>query len=190
MPNWCSNRLYVKGKPEKVKEFTDTLGEEDANNVRSDFSFHQTVPMPEECSRGMLPAGYSGPNWYDWSIENWGTKWDACEVDCEADGIQSHVQNAIDRDLEETVIDIGFDTAWSPPFEWMEKASEKFPELDFEIAFSECGMDFYGTAEAKNGKIEDHSKRGCTLSENEDEFYVPSGEYGDFLEDHSLGTGG
>jgi hypothetical protein len=40
-------------------------------------------------------------DWYDWSCENWGTKWDACDS-----------QILIDTP---THLCVRFDTAWSPP---------------------------------------------------------------------------
>ena len=44
---------------------------------------------------------YGCKNWYEWCNENWGTKWNACDVD-------------IARD-ETGTTEIRFDTAWSPP---------------------------------------------------------------------------
>ena len=44
---------------------------------------------------------YGFQDWYNWSIHNWGTKWDACNSHIESD--------------DEDYIFITFDTAWSPP---------------------------------------------------------------------------
>ena len=193
MPNWSSNRLYVTGKPEEVKEFTDTLGTADANGMESDFSFHQTVPMPSNVARGNLPFGEEPVlNWYDWSIENWGTKWDACDVEPDISVmIKAEVVLAIAAKDESLCIDIGFETAWAPPTDWLENVSKKFPKLHFEIAYSEQGMGFCGTVVAINGELTDNPlEGGCTFSEDEDEEYMPTGEYADFIERHSIGCGG
>jgi hypothetical protein len=216
MPNWSANRLYVSGKPEHVKEFTDTLGGEDRYGEKRPFSFHQTVPMPKEgiymgeyneeikCHMVSYDAERDVIDCLQWSSQNWGTKWDANyeDYDVDVDEIQKHVQEAIDKGEREVVIDIGFSTAWAPPIAWMASASKKFPELNFVIAYSECGMDYYGTATAIGGLCDEETIGGCDMEEvmetfinskgEEEEFeaYMPSGNYADFLEFHSIGTGG
>jgi len=54
---------------------------------------------------------YGAPNWYDWSIANWGTKWDA------------YNQSVIDDNT------IEFLTAWSGIPELLCELSEKFPDV-------------------------------------------------------------
>lgn len=53
---------------------------------------------------------YGCSDWYDWSIANWGVKWNASETDVLK---------------EDELMCISFDTPWSPPFEYLEKLSEK-----------------------------------------------------------------
>ena len=71
---------------------------------------------------------YGHANWYEWSIANWGTKWN------------SYDNNLIDENS------ISFDTAWSTPFPVIQKLAEGFPELTFEVKFadedigSNCGI--------------------------------------------------
>lgn len=62
---------------------------------------------------------YWHPNWYEWSIYNWWTKWDARDANI--------IENS------PTYIEIFFDTAWSAPDSWFKKLCEKFPELDMSI---------------------------------------------------------
>ena len=61
---------------------------------------------------------YGWPTWYEWNINNWGTKWNACGYDDEYD--YSHEEQ------------LTFDTAWSPPHPILEKLSEKYPAIRFE----------------------------------------------------------
>jgi hypothetical protein len=58
-------------------------------------------------------------SWYDWSIENWGTKWPACEVRID------------DAGLEGGSIEIAFRTAWSAPLPIFNKMHKMFPHLSF-----------------------------------------------------------
>jgi len=84
------------------------------------------------------PAG----EWdYDWSVSNWGTKWDVG-----GDGLEPVV--ADDR----LTARFDFDSAWSPPI----TAYERMIELGFRIEamYYESGMAFAGTWDSEFG--EDH----------------------------------
>ena len=85
---------------------------------------------------------YGHKDWYDWSLENWGTKWDACEGG-------THIS-----DYE---VEASFDTAWAPPTPWLEKVSVKYKKLRFELEYTEEGMGFEGKAFAKAGDLVDNS---------------------------------
>lgn len=83
-------------------------------------------------------AKYGAKDWYDWSIQNWGTKWNAC-----------HTQI---NDINEP--NIYFDTAWSPPLPVINQLSKKYPDLTFEFAFAEeqAGIST-GDMVVQNGEI-------------------------------------
>jgi uncharacterized protein YjiS (DUF1127 family) len=102
MPNWTYNNLQFIGKTEEsVKQLKDLLKSDE-----SDFDFNNIVPMPQHIFQGNLGQEereiHGKNNWYDWSIMNWGTKWNACDVTVE--------QN-------ENVLNYTFDTAWDAPRE-------------------------------------------------------------------------
>lgn len=65
---------------------------------------------------------YGHKDWYDWSIEKWGTKWDAYEVEVSA---------------AESFIDLSFQTAWSTPFEVMKELSRQFPNLTVYVQYAD-----------------------------------------------------
>jgi Ferredoxin-like domain in Api92-like protein len=82
---------------------------------------------------------YGAPTWYEWSIEHWGTKWNARYSEVTENGNGSlHVQ---------------FDTAWTFPFPLFEKLVVDFPTLVFEGTAYEPGVDFYITFEGRNGEF-------------------------------------
>lgn len=59
-------------------------------------------------------------SWYEWRIQNWGTKWNAMPYD---------------EDFEETENEIRFSTAWSPPIGIVRILASRFPKIDFEIVY-------------------------------------------------------
>ena len=79
---------------------------------------------------------YGWKDWYDWSIENWGTKWNACDV---------HV------DDENQVIE--FETAWSMPDGVLKEVCKYTPlrvEYADENMGSNCGIEDYYVDEDGN----------------------------------------
>ena len=58
MPNWCENKLVIRGEEEDIAKFNKAM---DVENLLSSF-----VPMPKE----------KDDYWYSWCVDNWGTKWD------------------------------------------------------------------------------------------------------------------
>lgn len=66
-------------------------------------------------------------NWYDWSVDNWGTKWEVSSSDGSVE-------------LEENgTLSIRFMSAWSPPTPAISKI-----KLPFELYFWEPGVGFMG----------------------------------------------
>ena len=122
MPNWCNNSLTISHKD------ADTLDNLMAQ-IRADGDerlFQHIKPMPEELRDTTSPS--DSPNWYDWSVDNWGTKWDACSMDYEEyDGI----------------VTFSFDTAWSPPL----PVYEALADMGFEVQayYVEFGMMYAGS---------------------------------------------
>lgn len=89
----------------------------------------------EESAR--LIAEYGADNWYNWAIQNWGTKWGAYDVEL--------------RDLG-TRLQYTYHTAWSPLNEHCCRfISEKFPSLKFTWRYAECGSAFKGEITMVNG---------------------------------------
>jgi hypothetical protein len=90
MPNDCWNTLIVYGSKELIDEIKENK-----------FSFQHFVPMPEE----------EKDNWYDWKIENWGTKWNSHDVKISEE--------------HEYPMRLSYTTAWDPPHAFLEKFLEQ-----------------------------------------------------------------
>jgi hypothetical protein len=123
MPNWCGNTLTITGNKASIRKFREM-----AVGDGTELSLNNFIPTPTD----ML----SSDGWYGWRLENWGTKWD---VDA----------SVIEED--ENHIDYRFDSAWSPPIEWLGEVSKQFPDLYFKLVYREDGCGFMGYIEVENG---------------------------------------
>ena len=101
MPNWTENNVLFVGKKKQLKTLKTMLKSKD-----NDFDFNNIVPMPKNIYRGSLGTveeeKYGKNNWYHWSIDNWGTKWNAVDTRVE---------------LNDGSLYYTFDTAWDCPRE-------------------------------------------------------------------------
>lgn len=123
MPNHVRNELYFEcDNEERIWELMDTIKGDD-----SPIDFEKIIPMPSNIFRGNLGQKeeelYGKNNWYDWSIKNWGTKWNAYEG--------SEMYNGI-----------SFLTAWSAPFPILLKLSEMFSDVTITHYFADEDMGY------------------------------------------------
>lgn len=178
MPNYCNNKLTIKGEEAEVNRLLDFI-----KSHENDFDFNRVIPMPNSIrntERGSVSfaseaaclflkdktitnhmkwmmdrlhlsiAELEGQikkwidekkidlelgqriinnrlnhdgcgDWYEWSIENWGTKWQA---------INTITNNNV----------IEFETAWSPCSPVIEALAKKFANLEFEYKYFEPGV--------------------------------------------------
>lgn len=161
MPNWCENDLKIKGTSEDIDKLVTFV-----KGTNTDFDFNKIIPMPsalenvhkggthigknyythwredplvgieqEELDR--LKAEYGAVDWYDWSIANWGTKW--------------NLGNNVDIKFNDNYVEYHFPTAWSPPIPVICALAEQFPRLKFSLKYYECGCAFKGYVKYKNG---------------------------------------
>jgi hypothetical protein len=141
MPNWCNNVLelehedpamitrakkaFLEGKllnefvpvPESLHIVAGRVGDPD-----------EQKKLEEDTARNLATHGYG--NWYDYCVNEWGTKWDVGGDDCYVD--DTGPNNAT----------MSFDSAWAPPV----AAMEKFMDQGFKVTlyYYECGMCFAG----------------------------------------------
>lgn len=160
MPNWCTNELTITGDTEDIKAFIqDNLGEIEDNPDDLYYSppvldFSKAVPMPDTVFQGDLGKAerekYGTNNWYDWSIENWGTKWNVSHIEPHVDVKVSNDFDPYDYwKFDEQKATLTFDTAWSPPLPWLEVAATKYPGLYFRMTYIDDGMFFEGLVEGQ-----------------------------------------
>ena len=182
MPNWCDNQVSITGPNSVINKIEKIVKEEDNKNGLLQFMFPRpaelddtTSPAPRETKEDKLKSKalmekYGHDNWYDWSCDNWGTKWEVCEF------------YGVDRQEisdDESTISFAFQSAWAPPTGAYQEFVDKHP-VSLEAKYHEPGCDFMG--------IWDNGDDRCyTISEaapegSKDEFWQ-SGDGAD-LDDH------
>ncbi len=128
MPNWCNCKLTIEDCSPELAAYLKENG----------LSFNKIKPTPPE----MLDN--ESDSWYQWRIDNWGTKWDLSEQE----------QSDVAKDLisEDIGFTASFDTAWNPPCQAIVALSSMFPNDEFALHYLELGMGFAGSAYISNGK--------------------------------------
>jgi len=141
MPNWCYNYLQISVDNNKQLE---KVIQSITNNSEQLFDFNRIIECPEELTESKAPntknpdemkAKYGLSDWYEWRVFNWGTKWNASEIELT---------------LESNAIQIGFHTAWSPPTPVIKKIAEMFPFASITLKWEE-ESGYYGESEYENG---------------------------------------
>ena len=141
MPNWCNNSLEVNGKVEKVKEFVSKFEKEGFDGfvpTPKDLIEHP-APIDVEELREYFIKKYGAPDWYEWRLKNWGTKWNPADV-------------CVTGDIEAGRANVFFDTAWAPPIEFFDEVVKMYPGLEFILEYEEPGMGFFGEAKWSEGE--------------------------------------
>ena len=141
-------------RPEKLINTVSPSPTEDvafANHIEMLMAVQQNQPMPKPiiCQNGTaekrkaLMDEFGVDNWHDWSLQNWGCKWDcnSSESEYQTDG--------------ETYFSLSFSSAWSPPNEAIINISKMYPKLTFVMTYMEQGNWFAGKLTANNGEYED-----------------------------------
>ena len=133
MPNWCNNTITLTGPKEKITAIYNKAKEDNA-------LLQQLKPMPKALEDTTSPAPKEGKvqplvdgfdNWYDWRVQNWGTKWD---VDADY----------LELSEDGTTITGWFDSAWSPPIHAYEYFLTENEDCSISSLYYEGGMDFAG----------------------------------------------
>ena len=163
MPNWCHNRVTIRAGEntrDEIKQFLcgmqyyrpfSSTGETNPLvGHETQFSFHNVIPQPDDmldpedprrrtnmiCRANDQPDNGGMPEWYEWRVENWGTKWDVSDV-------------WIGESKVALIYE--FETAWAPPLQVISALSERFPNASITISFNEPGMQYKGSITYKEG---------------------------------------
>ena len=131
MPNHCYNKIIIYG--DEASKIASELKSEDTV-----FDFSKILPEPNYEEVEVKPTfskedekdDFRMPKWWDWRIQNWGTK---------SNSYDDHVDTVDDETVE-----YEFSTAWSPPKPVIEKLREQYPDVSITAFYDEPAMEIAG----------------------------------------------
>jgi len=145
MPNWCNNTVQINHTdPAKMYELVGAINEgkflnycrpipEDlhivAGRVGDDEDQKQKDLVAQE---EVNLAKFNYRNWYDFCVNEWGTKWE----------VEAYDKVEYDDAHDKHGITFGFDSAWSPPTGAMEYLVDQ--GFTVKLYYYEPGMAFAG----------------------------------------------
>jgi hypothetical protein len=158
MPNNCYNYLEAPdGDLSLIADYFSTAKRSYSDLPEVFLDFEKIVPMPKKLKGTEAPK--DSPNWYDWSLENWGTKWNSYDGNVTDEGIS-------------------FNTAWSPPTPVIVELAKQIGK-SLRLIYDEPGMDFCGelivAADGKHcdevysprSEAPEHLKEDLSIEDNE-----------------------
>jgi len=110
MPNHTDNKVILSHADSKmIDDIYNVMNTDDTELL------NHLIPMPKELegTSGFDENGVTG--WYEWRLQNWGTKWDIYDAHC-------------DR-IDANTLQLYFNTAWSPPI----PVFDKLVDMGFEV---------------------------------------------------------
>ena len=139
MPNWCDNTLKLSHTDKiKVDQLESELSKKNDKGHSAATLFEHFRPNP------------SGEWDYGWSLENWGTKWEASIIDWER--------------FDDENVTVYFETAWGPPIalydylttqDWIIEAFYNEPGMCFAGIYDNGSDDYYEYAELSADEVDE-----------------------------------
>ena len=177
MPNWCFDKLSIKGNVSHVLQFinenfenylTTPLDEKNGEYAYA-LDFEVFLPTPKDENGEIIES------WYEWRNKEWGCKWsplveqfihltlykeDGSEyLNIDNDNFnKKYLKEMYDNnDIENMNVEllVYFETPWCPPTGIFVKWIDKYTELDFRLTFYEPGCCFAGEFNNKNKEFND-----------------------------------
>lgn len=137
MPNWCSNRAVITGPVPVISKIIEILNDPDGDLL------NWMAPRPKAAE----------DDWYNWNINNWGTKWPITDI---------YFEHSSDEDT----IEFSFSSAWSPPIEAFRTWAEDDGRVTFVLDYWEPGCAFVGCA-SYDGDFFDDEFCDANISQSE-----------------------
>ena len=120
----------LAGNASPVKAFKTKAEVDEYNNQKPMDGFEMGKAITHAKHTALLKK-YAHADWYNWSIENWGCKW-------------NNGNDIAIEDEEEGYIRYSFETPWGPPQGIYHALKEQYPEVQITWFYDEPGMQFSG----------------------------------------------
>ena len=119
-PDWT--KIPLKESELKEYSFSDPRGDVGELPVFSDEPY-----------KGLhfASTGRQDDRWYNWRVQNWGTKWDCYSLEID------------DTDMPHG-FEVNFETAWSPPEEVCYAIKDQYDDLSISWFYDEPGCELAG----------------------------------------------
>ena len=145
MPNWCNNTVQINHEdPAKMYALVEAINEGKflnycrpvpealqivAGRVGDDNDPKQ-IELQKQTMNNLSVYGYA--TWYDFCVNEWGTKWD----------VDAYDKVEYDDQHDKNGITLGFDSAWAPPCGAMDYLVDQ--GFTVRLYYYEPGMAFAG----------------------------------------------
>ena len=130
MPNYCVNKLVVKGHIVQLNHFLSKVrGENDELILEGIYPVNINIDESMfELDDDQFESQYLKIE-NEWKQEAWGTTYiDICSF----------------TKVSKSEVVINFYSAWSPPDKWVLSAAKRYARLKFRLTFEEEGVGYYG----------------------------------------------
>ena len=144
MPNHTDNRVILSHADSKmIDDIYNVMNTDDASLLQ------HIIPMNES----LLDGG----DWYEWRLDNWGTKWDIYETHCTR--------------IDANTLQLNFLTAWSPPIPVYDKLTDM--GFDVHARYLDEGWMYVGEYDDEGGWFtEDFDTLADVRPDLDDEFGI------------------
>lgn len=159
MPNWCNNSISIVGPREKIRVLWEQAKKDEEQGggllrgLRPEPNYDEIDVLPTFPGIvGNNEPVAKGQSWWDWRVQNWGTKW---EVSVEGLEYEEDVDGNYDNGGKGPYARITgwFDSAWSPPVNAFDFYANENPDVNMTLDYYESGMCFVGRAEFADGEM-------------------------------------
>ena len=158
MANYVTNIVRFKGDENRIDELRASVQDERYGITGIDFD--KIIPMPKNLFMGAIGPMerklYGKNNWLDWSLANWGSKWNSMPTE--------------DPDEEYEPGTLRFLTANNPPHPVLQKLSEMYPDITMEHQWADdnigmgCGQRTYQAGKIIDEYCPDYSRRAIEFA--------------------------
>ena len=123
--------IEILAQPNDVIDVGEVIARIETSKLETDNV--QSIENSDEPMKGLhfASTGCQDDRWYNWRVQNWGTKWDCYSLEID------------DSDMPHG-FEVQFETAWSPPEEICNAIRDQYDDLSISWFYDEPGCEVAG----------------------------------------------